>query len=349
MKSTSNAVFALPGKIEPLQTLRFLGALSVAIYHFGALTGDCPFDFSHAVYLFYMISGFVVMLSTREPEKRKYFLTRRLIKTLPLYWGLTVLTFIAGQFFPAIVGYKPTAVQLVKSLFFIPFDRATARATTAIRPIVGLGHTLQMEMLFYLLFLAAIRINHKYRGYIAAGLCAAVALTGVFFPTDNPVIHFYTANPYVWTSFVAGMAIYGLFTLIQNKKPPFRAHKAVAVAAVIAAVAAAVPVFIVKTSVWYDIFMLAVVLAAGLTWSACGLKSPQFAVKAGNISYSFYLIHYYIRTLGVRLFDINTPSVRNVLLAAAVCAVAWGVSWVSWYLIENKLSGFLKKRVIRGA
>ena len=144
--------FSLPKRIDSLQALRFFGAMCITVYHFTGLQGNCPFEFSHAVYLFYLISGFVVMLSTESPDKKRYFLTRRLIRTLPLYWGLTVFTFIAGQFVPDLIGYKPTLEHLIKSLLFIPYRRTTAKAGSALRPIVGLGHTLQMEMLFYLLF-----------------------------------------------------------------------------------------------------------------------------------------------------------------------------------------------------
>lgn len=339
--------FALPAKIESIQVLRFLGAMCITVYHFTGMWERCPFDFSHAVYLFYMISGFAAMLSTRAPEKRRQFLTRRLIRLLPLYWGLTVFTFIAGQFVPALVGYRPTAEHLIKSLLFIPYSRTTAKAGHAIRPIVGLGHTLQMEMLFYLLFWVALHLNQKYRGVIAAGFAAAVAAVGWLFPTKNPVIHFYTANPYVWTAFIAGLCIYGIFTLLerrglQTSRPAVPALLAAAVAA-----ALAVPVFLRKTSVWYDIFMFAAVLAAGLVWAVCGQKSPRGLVRLGNISYSYYLLHYYFVALAAYYLHVDTLSLRNVLLALLVSAVAWGVSFVSWYLVEQKCAAALQKLFLK--
>ena len=56
--------FRLPERIDALQALRFIGAMCITVYHFSGIQGNCPFDFSHAVYLFYMISGFVIMHST---------------------------------------------------------------------------------------------------------------------------------------------------------------------------------------------------------------------------------------------------------------------------------------------
>lgn len=335
--------FILPQRIDALQALRFTGAMCVTVYHFTGLQGDLPFDFSHAVYLFYMISGFVVMLSTRAPEKIRFFLTRRLIRLLPLYWGLTVATFAAGLLRPDLMGYTPTAEQLIKSLLFIPFDRVTAKAGTAIRPIVGLGHTLQMEMLFYVFFLLAIHISHKYRGYIAAALAALTALTGVLFPTKNPVIHFYTANPYVWTSFIAGLAIYGAFALLQKKEVHIKPGPLLPACAVAVPLLLAVPAFLRSVSVWYDILLFAAVLVSGLIWAGCGKKTPRLLIKLGDISYSYYFLHYYPLTFAVRLLHINTFSLRNCLLALLVSAVTWGISWVSWYLIENKFSELLRR------
>ncbi|MCR5783512.1 MAG: acyltransferase [Clostridia bacterium] len=336
----------LPRKIESLQVLRFLGAMCITLYHFTGLQGDCPYDFSQAVYLFYMISGFVVMFSTRSPDKRKYFLTRRLIKTLPLYWGLTILTFIAGLAVPSFLGYTPTFPQLVKSLLFIPFRRTTAKAGSALRPIVGLGHTLQIEMLFYILFLISMRISHKYRGYIAAALAGVMAVIGIVFPTDNPVIHFYTVNRYSWFSFIIGIAIYGVFTFIESRELKIGSRAVSAIAAVIAA-GSCVPVFISGLPVWYSLVMFGVILTAALLWSVSGMHSPRFLVRLGDTSFSYYLIHQYIVALAVRLFAVNGPSVANFAIAAAVSALSWGIARVSWYLIENKLVVFLQERIIK--
>ena len=335
--------FALPAKIESIQVLRFFGAMCITVYHFSGLSERSPFDFSHAVYLFYMISGFATMLSTRNPERRKQFMARRLIRTLPLYWGLTVLTFAAGQFAPALIGYRPTVDQLVKSMLFIPYSRATAKAGEAIRPIVGLGHTLQMEMLFYLLFWLAMRISHKYRGVIAAVFAAAVAAAGQLFPTRFPPVHFFTANPYVWSSFIAGLAIYGAFTCLEQRKIRLSHNRLPAVIAVIVAAAGCFPMFLFDLSVWYDIFIFAVVLIAGLIWSACGLHSPRFLVFLGNISFSYYLLHYYTVTLAARYMHVDTCSLRNVLLALCVSAVTWGLSYLSWYVVEQKCGSVLQK------
>ena len=47
-------------------------------------------------------------------------------------------------------------------------------------------------------------------------------------------------------------------------------------------------------------------------------------------------------------FRATTRVMLPVFLALlAVSAVTWGVSWVSWYLIENKLTAFLQSRLIR--
>ena len=335
--------FLLPHRIDSLQALRFLGAMCITVYHFTGLQGELPFDFSHAVYLFYMISAFAAMLSTEAPEKRRFFLTRRAIRLLPLYWGLTVATFAAGLLLPEFVGYTPTPAELIKSLLFIPYRRVTAKAGSALRPLVGLGHTLQMEMLFYVFFFIALHISRKYRGYIAAVLCAATALVGVLFPTKNPVIHFYTANPYVWTSFIAGLLIYGAFYLLQKKQFRVNTGALPAAAAIALTLGLAVPALFCGTSVWYDIGLFAAVLVCGLVWSACGKKTPKLLVKLGDISYSYYLLHYYVLTLAVRALGINSFSFRNLFLAVITSAAAWWISWVSWYLIENKLSGMLLK------
>ena len=235
-------------------------------------------------------------------------------------------------------------------MLFIPYSRTTAKAGSAIRPIVGLGHTLQIEMLFYVCFLISMRIRHKYRGPIAACFCVVFAVIGRWIPKSLAAPHFYTANPWTWVSFLIGMGIYGLVAAAEKREIVVRKPKTAAMLTAAAAFGAAVPVFFVSLPVWYDVLMFALVLLAGLIWAVCGLKSPLALTYLGNMSFSYYLLHYYIVTLSARYFGIDSFSFRNILLALLMSAAAWGVSWVSYKLIEEKICGvlvgcFLKKEI----
>lgn len=337
--------FSLPKRIDSIQALRFFGAMSITVYHFGRIWEGIYFDFSYAVVLFYIVSGFVAMLSTRDKSRKKLFMTRRLVKVLPLYWGLTAATFLAGLVVPSVIGYTPQISQLIKSLLFIPFARSTAKGAVAVRPIVGLGHTLQLEMLFYLFFFIAQRISHKYRGITATVFCAIAALAGRFIYCENVVFSFYFTKTYVWISFAAGIIIYCIFELIEKKLPRFRPLPGAVISLVLFAVSG-IPLFVMETDILYSVVVFSLALVSAVLWSAAGLKTPRILIKCGDISFSYYLLHYYIVTLAGKYLGVTGLSFRNIVLLLIVSAVTWAVSWVCWYIVENRISGGLNRIIL---
>src|SRR3954452_6003020 len=95
-----------PAKIESLQALRAIAALSIAILH--VLNEAIAFDPSGAaarwhdalpwgagVDLFFVISGFVMVYSSGDlfgqRDGASRFMLRRLIRIVPLYWAATTL------------------------------------------------------------------------------------------------------------------------------------------------------------------------------------------------------------------------------------------------------------------
>ncbi|GHV55340.1 hypothetical protein FACS1894216_17410 [Synergistales bacterium] len=77
-------------------------------------------------------------------------------------------------------------------------------------------------------------------------------------------------------------------------------------------------------------------------------KAPRFLVVLGDISYSLYITHWIlIYSLGkVCNLAVFTP-MSAVFALAVVIPLCIGAAWVSWYLVENKFTGFLHKRLIK--
>ena len=73
-----NSVFSFKGKMDSIQVLRACLAFLIFLSHFECLS---RYNLSAPVFLFYTISGFVVMLSTRKKDKVKGFLKRRFVRT----------------------------------------------------------------------------------------------------------------------------------------------------------------------------------------------------------------------------------------------------------------------------
>ena len=82
----------LSGKIESISLLRIIGELGVAISHTEFLRGEA-INFSSGVYVFFAITGFLTMYTTQKYPQKK-FLLRRIIRVIPVYWIITIATFL---------------------------------------------------------------------------------------------------------------------------------------------------------------------------------------------------------------------------------------------------------------
>lgn len=146
--------------------LRGIAATLVVIHHIPIylLNHGVNLDWSFhlgsvGVDIFFIISGFVMYLSIMGICNKKdaiYFFIRRIVRIVPLYWSVTLVTFTLTYFLPSFFsanGYS--ASELVKSMFFIPY----ANESNDMRPIVSQGWTLNFEMFFYAVLTFALILN----------------------------------------------------------------------------------------------------------------------------------------------------------------------------------------------
>lgn len=345
--------FVFPKRIGSIQCLRFIAALAVAFSHFLIVSEalDTAFNATFFLRLFFTISGFIVMLSTIEGRKKGFFL-RRLIRLVPLYWLLTVMVFIVAQFLPGLIGYKPDWEQLLKSMFFIPFSRLTLKTGVTLRPIVGLGHTLQMEIFFSVIFATAMRISHKYRAVISCAVLFILALVGRLVPFENDFFVFYLNKNYLALfSFCVGILIFCFLRWMQKIKISNRllvisGGITTAVTLVLTHLAwKYIKISLLVCAIGFLAFFALIVCAAA--YSSMGLPVPRLLQKLGDASYSFYLIHYFVVSIAERFLHIDSFSPGNMMLMIVVVTVAWIISYISHYIIEEQFCGLLVKHLNR--
>ena len=80
-------------RFDSIQALRGIAALFVVLEHIRFL--NCG---AFGVDIFFCVSGFMMMLSTHKDTT--HFLTRRLIRVVPLYYIMTLGTFALLLLFP---------------------------------------------------------------------------------------------------------------------------------------------------------------------------------------------------------------------------------------------------------
>lgn len=179
-------------KIVVLQYLRAAAALAVVFFHVFAwdfrASGGAP-ALVHlgqfGVDVFFVISGYVMWTTVAAaPATRPgAFFLRRLIRIVPLYWAATLAAALVNTDEGLAFGYRGDVADLLTSLLFIPAPAPGRPEIVA--PILTVGWTLNLEMLFYGLFALCLFLNPERR---LAGLALALAglvAAGVLFSVTN--------------------------------------------------------------------------------------------------------------------------------------------------------------------
>ena len=199
-------------KLLGVQYLRGVAALMVVYFH---LLGQIPaythfLDFhtildsrslGTGVHIFFVISGFIMMATTQRILPRD-FVTRRLIRIIPLYWLLTAA--LIGLYNLHYFQHTRVTPQLIlKSLLFIPYLSSSGR----VEPLLIPGWTLNVEMFFYATFAVALWVSRAQRLLITTFCFIALVFAGLALsdPADSPILWLITR---AWMlDFCTGMLI----------------------------------------------------------------------------------------------------------------------------------------------
>jgi len=283
---------------------------------------------NNGVPLFFAISGFVIVLSSQKLQFTKngwkIFALKRLIRIVPLYWFITsykvLVSFLSNDL---ILHSKLNALNILKSYLFIP----TYNVDGELKPFLGVGWTLNFEMLFYLLF--ALSLFFKVRSILFSGIFLIILMGLSFFKTKAwpPALQFYCDKEII--NFLLGMIA---ANLIQRE---FRLSKAVSIFFIAGGLVCLF--FPIKWNVDKLGFAFAylqllcpffVVYGAAQLERTVNIKIPKFILFFGAASYSLYLVHPVIAPLApvaLKKFHFLSPilsvscSILLALTAAYFC------------------------------
>lgn len=329
---------------DSIQALRGIAALFIILQHIRFLS--CG---AFAVDIFFCISGFMIMFSTHNDTKN--FLGKRLVRIIPLYYLMTLGTFLFLILFPDLFHQsKANPVFLLKSLLFIPFDIGDG----VIQPLMRVGWTINCEIFFYLLFFISLKINHKYRGLICSIFLLLLMAVAWPFSALSVPLRFY-GNP-VMLEFIYGIILY------YAAEKLYRRHRSSALSrtGLYISISGIVGCFLwllismhyvnipgLRRPIVWGLPAMAIVLFTFLA----GLyirKIPAAAVQLGNASFSLYMMHYYpVMILDRMIFDFSSCSPHALLGVAVAVAVSVSLALVSREFLEKRLTRFLCRHLFR--
>ena len=313
----------MDNKLDGLELLRFLAALAVVTYHIPSIgIGHFGVD------IFFVISGFVMMLSTSNNTSQ--FLLKRVIRIAPLYWLTTLGVFGIALLAPSVLkSTDASIIDLTKSLFFIPFDKNGAGH----QPVLAVGWTLNYEMYFYALFALSCLLCSRFRGVLAVSFIVVnIFIQGNF---DNFVSQTY-ANLIV-LEFGLGVALY-----LMLKKDIFQMLAVLSLIGIGA-------LFNFEEGHRFFLFGLPSLFLVLIAISYSNrLPNLSLIPLLGGSSYALYLCHTFI----IRVFDrlVDWFSNENSLLEVSAVLISLlgsiGVSILLFKYLENPILIYLRQKLI---
>ncbi|QHI96997.1 acyltransferase family protein [Xylophilus rhododendri] len=295
---------------------------------------------SFGVDIFFVISGFVMAITTASADKSKTqlaaaakFLWHRFRRIVPIYWFFLTLKIVLVIFFPILVSRTTlNFFHIVSSYLFFP----TMSPWGLIEPVLPVGWSLNFEMLFYVVFAVAILLALP-PVLLSSAVFFAIIIAADFFPSVH-LLRFFSQN--IVFEFILGILVARLWQRGWRLSPFF------GILALIPALAALAGLLSWEGR---DRLLTYGVAAAMLVFSTVSFegKIRQFRwlgvmKRLGDSSYSLYLSHAFTVPLIVVLSYRVLPFYLTVLIAAGVSSL---VGYATYVVVEVRLIKMLGGRV----
>lgn len=332
-----------------VQILRGVAALLVVAHHctmmvnerLGAGKGVAWDNGAAGVDIFFVISGFVMALSSQALVGRVHpagtFLLRRVERIVPLYWLATTFKVVTLLAVPALaVNALGTPWHIVASYLFLP----TLNPAGEPFPVLLVGWTLNLEMLFYLLFAAALMLHLRPLRVLAPVLLALAMVPVILSAVPHGVVPVVMtlANP-ILIEFAFGLVLFKAWTK-GLRLPQASAWLALAGGFFVIALVPWAALSLLRPIVW-GLPALAIV-AAGLSLESMAASAAMRGMlRVGDASYSIYLSHTFV--LPVAAFLLLRMHIQGIaglvpgIVLGTLMSVSVGLGvyrWVELPIIE---------------
>ena len=345
----------LPVRFYEIDLLRFVAALSVVFYHYTFLGVTRPeynplrfpefvpiTKYAYlGVELFFIISGYVVLLSAQGKTVRQFFVSR-ITRLYPAYWVACTLTFLVKIIWGAGTNARlQMADDLGAGLMQYVYNMTMFQSFLGIANIDGPYWSLGIEITFY--FLISLLIGYYllryvdwflllWLGYVAL---PKLAYGGTLFAE----LFFRGYAPY----FIAGM----LFYLMQQPQGRTRFRYMLLAAAYLLAIKACMGKAKLLSTLFHvdmnpgvvaiviTIFFLVFVLIAA---RKVDLSSYGWLKWAGSLTYPIYLLH---SDMAFIAFHHLKETVNKYTLAGGAMAGTLMLAYLTYRFVERPFGKYL--------
>lgn len=197
-------------RVRELDALRGIAALMVVFYHYTVDKPQADLGFflgTTGVELFFMISGFVILMSLHSVKNSLHFIVNRVSRLYPTYWACVTFTFVALSIYNHVdLGYNEIERYLGNLTMF--------QFYLNISDIDDSYWTMIIEMTFYIGMLVLYHFKKlHYLNLIGFVIIISVAISGLFFHDSVIVKEIFNSLQIVLylPLFISGTVFYNLY------------------------------------------------------------------------------------------------------------------------------------------
>lgn len=334
-------------RFTELDALRGLAALAVVALHYTTTFpeifpehGAFPISFAYGglgVQLFFLISGFVILMTARKRNQPIEFLKARFVRLYPTYWaslGLTVLA-IYGLPFPAL--QRPLWELAVNATMFQSF--------VAVRDFDGVYWSLARELVFYFLIAVSLWLfKGKLTDTFVQRFSLLWALGGLVLIAAYKLTGIGALNILVSASVAQYAPLFGLGMVLYIRRESGR---------LLPAFYPLLPLAVLCEGLMTSWFTGFLILLIVLLFSVVVIKSEvkflqlRWLVWFGSISYPLYLLH---QNIGYALISISYDVLgmwgARILAFSVTVFLAWAVHETVEVRLTHRINTWLKPRKV---
>lgn len=325
------------GRIAGLDALRGLAAAAVVLFHYTQRyqdiyghTSHVPgFDLGHhGVLLFFIISGFVILMTVERAKTTGRFIQSRFARLYPAFWVSVVLTFLVVSWM-GLPGRAVGIKAMVLNLTMFP-------QLLGARSVDSVYWTLLIELMFYGIMVALLMTGTVRHATMVMGAIVIAATVDVLFFKNKQFPIIGPARNFASTAycFLIGTMLYRAW---QN---PARLR-------VTAAVIVGCCAYAALAEGWMVAFLTASFSAIVYIATTRRIPLLQSAplVFLGTISYTLYLLHQNIGYAVIR--RLSQLGVNSYLAIAAAIVLSVGLAALVSFVIERPANEALRARTPR--
>lgn len=343
-------------RVNEIDLLRFLAALSVVFYHYtfrghagGFSVMSYPLLAPAAKYgylgveLFFMISGFVVLMTAAASARLRDFCVSRIVRLYPAFWACCTITYAAT------VAFAPPQYSAFDQYLF---NMTMVSGLLRIPPIDGAYWSLLVEIRFYALIAVVLATGRIYQAQrcLVLWLLACIALEILAMLPINwiPALALHYLRSVLITNyatyFIAGATCFLIWEkgASLNRLAVLLAAWGLAIfqsGAILRKVVEENYKTTLNSSIVASIltifFLVMLLIALRRTGSIANYRWPL----AGAISYPLYLLH---QNIGYLVFNRLYPALNAHVLLWGTIIVVVGAAYAVHAVVERRLASRMK-------